>query len=194
MVVSKCFMVLALTCRSSFILRGVCVCECGCLVGFLSAAWSNLKWDLSFWTRDWTWPASVKALNPNHYTIRELPWVNFCHGTKWESSFTLLHVAIQLSWHHRLKRLVLPLFSFFLFFFFATPWHMEFPGQGSNHIPKLRFSCGNVRSLTHCARPGIEPTSQGSQDAADPIAPQREFLVLTPIELSLISCQKSVHH
>ena len=29
--------------------------------------------------------------------------------------------------------------------------------------------------MTHCARPGIEPASQGSQDAADLIAPQREL-------------------
>ena len=40
----------------------------------------------------------------------------------------------------------------------ATPWHMEFPGQGSDtscsHDPSR--SCSNAGSLTHCARLGIE--------------------------------------
>ena len=59
----------------------------------------------------------------------------------------------------------------------ATPWHMQFPGQGSDlsHSHKLSCRCGNARSLTHCARPGIEPTSQHSQDAAAPVVPQQEL-------------------
>ena len=65
-----------------------------------------------------------------------------------------------------------------LFSFLATLWHMELPGQGSDlsRSHNLSHGCGNARSLTHCARPGIEPASQGSQDATDPIAPQQEIL------------------
>ena len=60
------------------------------------------------------------------------------------------------------------------FFFLAASWHMEFPGWGSG----LSCSCSNTRSLTHCAGPVIEPVSQCSQDAANPIAPQWELQTL----------------
>jgi len=55
---------------------------------------------------------------------------------------------------------------------------MEFPGQGSDlrSSEDLRHSCGSTRSLTHCAGLGIEPASQGSHDAADPVVPQQELL------------------
>ena len=55
---------------------------------------------------------------------------------------------------------------------------MEFPGQGSDLScrPNLSHSYGSAGSLTHCAGLGIEPTSQCSQDAANPFAPQRELL------------------
>ena len=48
----------------------------------------------------------------------------------------------------------------------GIPWHMEFPGQGSD----VSHSCGNTR-------PGIEPVSWHSRDAAaaKPIAPQQEL-------------------
>jgi len=61
------------------------------------------------------------------------------------------------------------LIFFLLFSFLATPWHMEFPGQGSDqsHSFDLRHSCGNTKSLTHCAGPGIEPTIQHSRNAAE---------------------------
>ena len=50
-------------------------------------------------------------------------------------------------------------FCFLGFFFLAfwvlfdALWHMEFPGQGSdlNHSCSLHHSCGNARSLLHCA-------------------------------------------
>ena len=68
-------------------------------------------------------------------------------------------------------------FSFFLsfFFFFLTmPGHMAFQGQGSDLSCNydLGCSCGNARSLTHCASLGIKPASQLSQDATHPIVPQ----------------------
>ena len=69
-------------------------------------------------------------------------------------------------------------FFFFFFLFLAAPWHLEFLGQGSDrsHSCDLSHSGGNARSLTHCARPGIKPVCQRSQDAADPVEPQRELL------------------
>ena len=54
---------------------------------------------------------------------------------------------------------------------------MEFPGQGSDPSSSfdLSCSCDNTGSLTHCPGPGIEPGSQCSQDATNPIAPQWEL-------------------
>ena len=52
---------------------------------------------------------------------------------------------------------------------------MECPGQRSDPSCNLNISCGNTGSLTHCARPGIEPVSQCSQDAGHPAASQREL-------------------
>ena len=42
---------------------------------------------------------------------------------------------------------------FFFFFFWSVPQHMEFPGQRSDQSQSrnLCSSCGNSRSLTHCA-------------------------------------------
>lgn len=41
-------------------------------------------------------------------------------------------------------------FALFSFFFLATLWHMELPGQGPDPIcsHELSRSCGNARSLT----------------------------------------------
>ena len=64
---------------------------------------------------------------------------------------------------------------------------MEFPGQRSN--PDLSCRCNpshrcnpscnydNGRSLTHCGGPGIEPVSQHSQDASNPIVLQWKLQV-----------------
>ena len=67
--------------------------------------------------------------------------------------------------------------GFFFPPFLASLRYMEFPGQGSdlNFCCYLGYSCSNARSLTHCAEPGIEPVSQCSQEAADPIAIQQEL-------------------
>ena len=61
---------------------------------------------------------------------------------------------------------------------FRPPCHMwsaRARHQIQAAVAQLHFSCGDTRSLTHCVGPGIEPVSQGSRDAADPIAPQREL-------------------
>ena len=62
----------------------------------------------------------------------------------------------------------------YIFSFLATPWHMEFPGQG----PDPSRSCGHAGFLTYCARPGIGSASQRSQDATDPIVPRRELRIV----------------
>ena len=61
--------------------------------------------------------------------------------------------------------------------FWATPWPMEFLGQGSDSSCgyHISCSCGNTRFLTRWAGPGIEPASQHSQGATGPIAPQQEL-------------------
>ena len=67
--------------------------------------------------------------------------------------------------------------SFFSFLAYV-PRHMELPGQGSDlsHGGNLSRSCSNTRALTHHAGPGIEPVFRCSQDAANHVAPQQEFL------------------
>ena len=62
--------------------------------------------------------------------------------------------------------------------FLASPWHMEFLGQGSDLSCSCDLSCrcSNASSLTHYARLGIEPASQHSQDpTTDHFVPQKEF-------------------
>ena len=61
--------------------------------------------------------------------------------------------------------------SLFLFFSLATPSYMEFLGQGSD----LSFSCHLSGILNPLCWLGIEPAPQCSQDAANPVAPQREL-------------------
>ena len=58
---------------------------------------------------------------------------------------------------------------------------MQFLDQGSDASHRCdlyHHSCDNAGSLTHCARPGIEPESQGSRDTTDPVGPQEELLNL----------------
>ena len=73
------------------------------------------------------------------------------------------------------------MYFFFFFHFLPPPWHMELPGQGSDPSRScdLSRSYSNMGFLTHCAGSRPEPVSQHSQDAADPIAPQRELLCIS---------------
>ena len=64
-------------------------------------------------------------------------------------------------------------FSLFFLHFFHFAYGVPRPGIRSSHNCGLS---GNAVSLTHCARPGIEPLTQAFQDAAEPVAPQRELL------------------
>ena len=75
-----------------------------------------------------------------------------------------------------LYEVVLFFFFVFCFLFFsllAVLWPTEFSGRESDpsHSCKLCCSCGNARSLTHCATLGIEPGSQCSRDTAEPVVP-----------------------
>lgn len=69
---------------------------------------------------------------------------------------------------------------FLSFFFFWLPlglWSFRARDQRS-HLSlglELSHSRGTASSLTHRAGLGVEPASQGSQVAADPVAPQWEL-------------------
>ena len=58
-----------------------------------------------------------------------------------------------------------------------------------SHTCNLCQNCSNIRSLTHCAWPGIEPVSQCSRDTAHPVAPT----VGTPFFLFLILWLHPLH-
>ena len=75
---------------------------------------------------------------------------------------------------HPLQCLVSVPLLFYFFSFSATRWHMELLGRGSD--PSR--SCGNAGSLTHCARSGIEPATQRSQEATDPTVLPQELRYL----------------
>ena len=68
-------------------------------------------------------------------------------------------------------------FLLFLFVFWLPCSIWSSPGQGSDpsHSCNLSHSCDNTRSLIHCTRLGIKPTSQHSQDATNPVVPQQEL-------------------
>ena len=59
--------------------------------------------------------------------------------------------------HHQKSTVIM---SFFFFFLFWLPWGI----WSSQDRDQLQAT---VATLTHCARPGIDPVSQGSQDAAN---------------------------
>ena len=64
-------------------------------------------------------------------------------------------------------------------FFWATLHPMELLGQRSDPSRSfnLHHNCGNAGSLTYCAKLGIQPASQCSRDASDPVVPPRKFLL-----------------
>ena len=73
---------------------------------------------------------------------------------------------------HKYKKIYVWLLDYlFILKFLPAPQHMELPGWGSDLSCSLhlRFSCGDTRSPTPCAGAGIKPSSQCSQDAADPL-------------------------
>ena len=75
-----------------------------------------------------------------------------------------------------------PINSFFFFFFFlAAPWHMKFPGQGSDLSlsHNLHNSWTMLGSLIHCAGSEIEHVFWHCKDTTYPIVPQRELLLST---------------
>ena len=71
------------------------------------------------------------------------------------------------------SRLFAELCMCYIYTVLAALQHMEFPGHilatDQSRSCDGSHSCGNARSLTLCARPGIEPMSHCFQDAADPV-------------------------
>ena len=72
------------------------------------------------------------------------------------------------------------MFQFLLsiYFFFPAPRYIEFPGQGSDPSPSQDLKLWQHQVPTPHAWPRIEPASQRSLDAANPVAPQWELLHL----------------
>ena len=72
-------------------------------------------------------------------------------------------------------------------FFFGHPTAYEVPGLVLSLTCHLHCSCGNTGSLTHCARPGMEPASWCCRDAADPVVLQSELqMIVFPNEDNVI--------
>ena len=67
-------------------------------------------------------------------------------------------------------------YSFFFFFFLFG--RMELPGQGSDpsNSCNLLGSFGNAGSLSHSARPGMQPASWRCRATCNPFVTQRELL------------------
>ena len=87
----------------------------------------------------------------------------------------------------KFSREIVSAMSHFLFLFFpflATPQRTEFLAQGSDGSCScnLSHSCSNARSLTLCARLGIEHVSLYSRDPANLIAPQREVCAVSHLK------------
>ena len=57
---------------------------------------------------------------------------------------------------------------------------MEFPDQGSDvsHSYNLLHNCGDARSLTHSAGPGVKAVSQHPRDAANPVVSEQELCTM----------------
>ena len=70
-----------------------------------------------------------------------------------------------------------PLGRLFFWSFLAVLRHMELRGQGPDwsHRCDLSHSYGNTRSLTHCARPGINPCPSSAQEATHSVVSQQEL-------------------
>ena len=70
--------------------------------------------------------------------------------------------------------MLLLLFIFFpLFYLPVATWSSWARDHICATVVTYKAAVAISRSLTHCAELGIEPASQGSIDATDPIAPQQ---------------------
>ena len=96
--------------------------------------------------------SSLPRTKPKAYLAQEpskKPFLHYSHLPQCHLAMASAPLTVHLFW-------------FCLFSFLAAPQHVEFPSQGSDlgHSCNLSRRCGNARSLTHCAGPGIEPVSQ----------------------------------
>ena len=80
-------------------------------------------------------------------------------------------------------------------FLLWLPTAYEVPRPGIRPQPQcnLSCSCSNAWSLTHCARLGIEPASQRSQDNTNPVVPQWELLHANYFKQNEINAENWLH-
>lgn len=92
---------------------------------------------------------------------------------KKEASLTSYDVCWDL--HRPSEKAILSKHVFLFFVFFASPQHMQFPGQGSDPSRSCEWhcSCGKARFFTQYAELGIKPESQTCRDTGDPVSPQQ---------------------
>ena len=88
---------------------------------------------------------------------------------------THLHIRRSVAIYPNVYTQLYILNHYFLFFFLFWPHLGMWSSWARDQI------CGHTKSFTQCARPGIKPASQHSQDAASPIAPQWELQPVFPI-------------
>ena len=92
-------------------------------------------------------------------------------GWVWE--FSVSESTVQIKVEKAISfYFILLYFTLFHFIFFGHVVACGVPRPGIRSEPQL---LPTHQSLTHCARLGIEPESQCSRIAADPIAPQQEL-------------------
>ena len=98
---------------------------------------------------------------------------------KMQSTLGNLPECLSQHWDQAWNLILFFFFFFPLSPFLAAPWHMEFPGQGSDPSHKsVTYTRPEAMldPLIHCAGLGIKPISWHCRDATDPVAPQRELL------------------
>ena len=121
-------------------------------------------------------PQPTVMLDPR-LTVRD--WTCVLMDTSW------VHYRFAIMGTHSFLFLMFCLFvclfvCLFFFFFFGCPvaHGVPRPGIRSERSWDLSHSCGNTGSLTYYARWVIEPVSQCSQDAPDPVVPQGELMII----------------
>ena len=154
----------------------------------LSAGLSHdgITWDLP------TFPSSTqiprfKCLYVQYTLFQFLSLFLFCRFTISKKFLCIVKMS------EKLKSTFIRLFLFFFFFLGPHPWHIDVPRLGVkselSHLPtpqpqqhQIQTSSetyttahGNVGSLTHQARPGIEPTTSCLWVRFVSIVPQKEL-------------------
>ena len=104
----------------------------------------------------------------------------------WRNFHTAFHSGYTNFKSHKLRTSVpfsLHCYQYLLsfLFYFSFLATLKYIGSDLSHghdCHDLRGSCGNAGSPTHCARLGINPETQRSQDSTHPVVPQWELQYL----------------